>query len=133
MIHWQDSYSVGVSAIDEQHQQLVDIINRLFAAMKSGQGQQELGQTFSRLIDYTKEHFSFEESLMEQYDYPEAYRHKQEHVGLTKRVVNLNEQFQSGAILLSVETSHFLKDWLLQHIQKTDQKFGSFLNSVGVA
>ena len=34
---------------------------------------------------------------------------------------------------MTVEVMNFLKDWLSNHIQTSDKKYGPFLNSKGVA
>ena len=34
--------------------------------------------------------------------------------------------------MLSLEVMNFLKDWLKNHIQDSDQKYGQFLNEKGI-
>ena len=38
LINWNDSFSVNVAVIDQQHKKLVDMINDLNDAMKQGKG-----------------------------------------------------------------------------------------------
>lgn len=44
LIEWESKFSVGVFEIDNQHKQLVKIINTLFDAMKQGAGNKVLGR-----------------------------------------------------------------------------------------
>ncbi|MGB9912684.1 MAG: hemerythrin, partial [Candidatus Kapaibacteriota bacterium] len=43
-IEWNDNYSVGVSIIDNQHKQLIRIINELHEGMGTGKGKDVLGK-----------------------------------------------------------------------------------------
>ena len=61
LIAWNDSYSVKVKQMDEQHKKLVEMINQLHDAMKVGQGKQVVGDVLNALVSYTKTHFASEE------------------------------------------------------------------------
>jgi hemerythrin-like metal-binding protein len=128
---WNNALSVNVNDIDRQHMQLINLINRLFDAMSSGKGSDVLGKTLTDLITYTKGHFALEEKYMREYNYPLLSLHKTEHDKLTKQVLDLANEFQSGKTLISIKVMNFLKDWLNNHIMQNDKKFGEFLNSVG--
>jgi hemerythrin len=130
-MEWSESLSVGVSEIDNQHKQLIKLINLLFDAMGKGQGKEILSKTLSELINYTKMHFANEEKYMQMYKYSYYLSHKAEHDKLTKQVLELNQEFNSGNTLITVKVMNFLKDWLKTHIQQNDVKFGHFLNSTG--
>ena len=129
---WNEKYSVHIREIDEQHKKLVALINELFEAMKAGQGQEILGKVIAGLITYTKSHFATEERLMRDHGYAEYLVHKQIHDSLTKKVMDLNNQYQAGQAALTVQVTNFLKDWLINHILGTDKKYSAFLNSKGI-
>ena len=40
--------------------------------------------------------------------------------------------FDEGKVLLSIDVIDFLKDWLINHIQGSDKKYGPFLNEKGL-
>jgi len=132
MFKWDDSYKVGVAEIDDQHKRLVGYVNELFDAMKSGKGKDVLGKILSSLINYTRVHFQTEEGLMMKHSYPEYTAHKKEHDALTDKVVALNKDFAEGKMVMTVDVGTFLKDWLVNHIQKTDKKYTQFFNAKGV-
>lgn len=129
---WNDTFSVNIKQIDEQHKKLVNILNNLHDAMKSGKGSQVLSNVFAELIRYAGEHFTTEEKLMTAYNYPEYSSHKLIHNGLTQKVVEFQKNFQQGQKALSMEVMDFLKNWLQNHILGTDKKYGPFLNSKGI-
>jgi hemerythrin len=130
---WNPKLSVGVAVIDDDHQKLVSMVNELYDAIQAGRGKDSLGPTLAKLVDYTKFHFGREEDFMAKTSYPAAVDHKREHDGLTKQVLDVQGKYQSGAAAtLSLEVMNFLKNWLLQHIQGSDKKYGPHLNAQGI-
>ncbi|MCE1255553.1 MAG: bacteriohemerythrin [Anaerolineae bacterium] len=131
-IDWSDKLSVKISVIDEQHKKLIEIINDLYDAMQKGKGKDVLEDVFARLVEYVKTHFKTEEKLMAEYDYPDRKDHETKHNDLTYQVGQLAIKAQTGKITVSLETMAFLKDWLYNHILKTDAKLGQYLKDKGL-
>jgi len=127
LINWSESLSVGVDYIDNQHKQLVSIINRLNDAMLQDKGNDVMCQVLDDLIDYTKSHFQSEEHLMRKYEYPDSPEHFKEHEKLTKEVIDFAENFKQGNAIITLPVLNFLKDWLNNHILETDRTLGKFL------
>ncbi|CAG0957889.1 bacteriohemerythrin [Geobacter sp.] len=132
LITWSDTLSVKVKQFDDQHKKLVDMVNQLFDAMKTGKGSQVMGDILKQLIAYTQTHFAAEERLLKQYAYPDFEAHKKEHNALVMQVLDLQKQFQEGKPVLTQNIMTFLRDWLSRHIQGDDKKYGVFLNGKGV-
>ena len=130
--NWSDSFSVGVEEFDEQHKKLIAMLNGLYDAMKEGRAVEALGPLLSDLIAYTRTHFANEERLLAEKGYPDFEGHKQEHDKLTQRVLELETQFKLGKAAISLDTGKFLKEWLQNHIQGSDKKYGIYLNSIGL-
>ena len=131
-IQWETGLSVGVAEIDKQHQKLIQLINDLGDAMKQGKGQEAMGRILNELVSYTQVHFGTEERYFAQFQYPETYTHKQEHVAFVKKAVELKDGFAKGQIGLSLQVMDFLCDWLKKHIKGTDQKYTKFFNEKGL-
>lgn len=127
LIKWTDSYSVGIEEVDNQHKGLVIIINELFSYMSQGKAKENLSDIFDHLTDYTKLHFSVEESMLVKYAYPDYEQHKFEHTKFIDKMNELKSDFQSGKITISLEILSFLKDWLINHIQHTDKKYSEHI------
>jgi len=130
---WSGRYSVGVREIDNQHQKLVVIINELHDAMQAGKGRDVLGKIYTELVTYTKTHFSYEEKLMKEKNYPEYSKHLQEHINLTTQVTDMYNDYQSGKSQITMELLTFLTNWLSNHILGTDKKYSTFFNAAGVS
>jgi len=133
LMTWTDRLSVGVRVLDDDHKRLVGMLNELYDAMQAGHGKETLGRTLDGLIEYTKLHFAREETLFRQTGYPGAAAHKQEHDALTRQVIEVQQKYAAGAASsLSVGVLTFLKNWLVQHIQGSDQKYRPHLNDKGI-
>jgi hemerythrin len=127
MFEWNDRYSVKVANIDGQHQNLFRIAEELHAAMLAGKAQASLVKIMDRLVQYVGVHFAFEERLMQQAHYPDFAAHQVLHADLTKQVLQFQEDLSKGKISLTVSLLHFLKKWLVNHIEGEDQKYAPFL------
>jgi hemerythrin len=120
---WQESFSVGIKEMDDQHKKLIAIINHLHEAMISGQGKSEIGKIIEEMLEYTKFHFTAEEALMTEYKYPGLPVQKNEHSAFIKKTQAFQSDLESGKLALSLEVSTFLKDWLTNHIMINDKKY----------
>ena len=132
LIKWNDSFSVNVVKIDQEHQKLFEMVNDLTDAMKAGHGKDVLGDILNGLISYTASHFQLEEKYFQQVKYPDAAAHKKEHVEFVNKVTDFKKEFDEGRATVSVNILQFLSKWLQNHIKGTDQKYSSFLNEKGI-
>ena len=132
LLTWDNSYSVGVKAIDEQHKKLFNLINDLFDAMKSGNGRGVIQGIIKEMANYTVYHFGYEENLFNKFGYPETSAHIKEHQDFINTVSKFKKEFAEGSVLLSMEVMNFLEKWLQRHIKGTDQHYTAFLNEHGV-
>jgi len=126
------SYSVGVQTIDSQHKVLFGIINELHTAMMKGQAQSLTGPLLKKLTEYTRTHFTDEEAKMASTRYPGLADHRIKHTELLKQVDDYNDRFAKGEVTLNLHLLNFLRDWLVNHIQKVDREYGPWMNEHGV-
>lgn len=120
-IEWLDQYNTGIAEIDTQHQQIVEYLNQLRESRMSG-NIQGAGDVLDGMVDYTLSHFAFEESLMEQVNYPYASAHKSVHDTFIKRVAQFQVRFREGENVTE-ELHALLKRWLINHIQRDDAAY----------
>ncbi|WP_207259572.1 bacteriohemerythrin [Desulfovibrio sp. Huiquan2017] len=127
LIVWDDTIATGIDLIDDQHMELVKMVNRLNSAMQQGKGKAAVGKILDELRHYTTFHFSQEEALFDKYGYAETEEHKKSHQKLLAQAVAFSEDFESGRSAMSRDLFHFLKDWLVGHIQGVDRRYVAFL------
>jgi hemerythrin len=132
LFDWDDRYSVNISNFDQQHKQLVQMINELYRALLSSKPRDVLGDILDRMITYAGVHFHDEEVLMSKYNFPWLLTHREEHEAFVNRVLEYQARFEEGSLTMSTEIVNFLKEWLKKHIMGKDKDYSSFLREKGV-
>jgi methyl-accepting chemotaxis protein len=125
LIQWDESrMSTGVQSIDEQHQELIGMINRLHRACQAGTGKDELGQMMQFLGQYVQTHFRHEEGLMEQHQCPAKAKNKIAHQRFLKTFAKLAADFEAKGASTTVllDLRQLVADWLVNHICAVDTK-----------
>ena len=129
LVRLDDNLRLNIQEIDSQHEALIGLINQLHETMRQGAERAALDEQLSQLLEHTREHFSYEEQLMSQYNYPGIEAHKSDHNRLMQHLESLMERYRNGDILLSFAVVIELKGWATIHIEKSDKPLGVFLNS----
>ena len=132
-IEWDDSMSVNVDLIDAQHKMLIQKLADLSAAFRRGLEQNKIMKTLDFMIDYTDFHFSAEEKVMEENDYPGLEEQKQQHEEFKLTLNNILEDYKEEGTTAEIATTInvFLLNWLIKHIMGSDSKLGNFLTQKG--
>lgn len=118
---WQDDLNTGIQVIDNQHKQIVEMINRLHdAQVQRSDGL--VGQVIEELVDYTLSHFAFEEALLEDAGYEFTRAHKKVHELFIKRVSDYRLRFAAGEDVAE-ELKQLLGRWLFNHIRNDDANY----------
>jgi hemerythrin len=133
VLEWNESLSVGIPSIDDQHKKLVGMLNSLKDAGVAGSGNQVLGKILGGLAEYTVHHFGTEEAHMTEHRYPDLANHKKAHDVLVAQVSKFGTEFAAGRAKLSADLFKFLCTWLNGHIRGTDRLFGPYLSARGVS
>lgn len=127
---WDDKkLSLGVVAMDNQHKNLVKIVNRFYDASQQPPNKAANGKLLGELIQYTVTHFTEEEKYMESIKYPGLTEHKFQHKGLVTRALEVKKAFEAGTGAIDQEVLNFLKSWLMTHIQGHDMKYSQYVGA----
>ncbi|MGD0801818.1 MAG: bacteriohemerythrin [Terracidiphilus sp.] len=132
LLKWSSKYSVGVKALDDQHNELIEMLNELHAAMLKGQAQSVAGSLLPKLVSGANKHFSTEEQLMESTKYPGLAEQRAEHRALIGKAEEYVVRFKKGDNAMYLELLSFLRDWLSNHMVQVDQKYTTWMNEHGV-
>ena len=79
----------NLGGMDHQHERLGELLKAACNALKSGADSDEVGGILTRLLGYTRVHFSQEEDLMRRYRYEGLRRHIEAHRKLFERLAAL--------------------------------------------
>jgi hemerythrin len=128
-VQWQDSYSIGIALIDEQHKELIRLTNKLYESCMKGRdiSRTVFLETIRNAVKYIDYHFTTEKNIMIRVNYPEFEAHQQQHTEFIREVLHEVEDFTNGKPFSPNNFVHYLKDWILSHIAVTDHKLGNYL------
>jgi hemerythrin-like metal-binding protein len=132
-MEWTPALEVGFAKIDEDHRELIEVLNQLHADLDQGKDRAELAKVLNFLRDYTVGHFQTEEALMIRYGYPGAAAHFAAHAELVLKVCDFIVEFRAGRVALTEALTEFLGTWLAEHILGRDRELGAYLRARGAA
>ena len=130
LVTWTDALDVGMDDINLQHQRLIGLINELYRIMQLNYGLGAIKRVIQGLVSYTANHFAYEEMLFDRYGYGDSDNHKIKHRKLVEQVLSFQSRVNRGEDVAD-ELMSFLKEWLVNHIQRSDKAYSSFLLSKG--
>jgi methyl-accepting chemotaxis protein/hemerythrin len=130
-IKWSDEYSVSVPSIDEQHKVLFRLVNQLFSGVKA-MDQEVIHEVLDELVNYTVNHFKFEEQIFSKIHYSHEADHKDHHKALVTQVGSFVKEFKSGQGMVDFRLLNFLRSWLKGHILIEDMKYKDEMIRAGI-
>ncbi|MBI9079468.1 MAG: hemerythrin family protein [Pseudodesulfovibrio sp.] len=127
-IKWNEELNVGVEQVDNQHKELIRIINGLINAVDLGRDKKTLENVLQKLREYTVFHFNSEEALMEEVRYNKRGEHINEHARLKRSIKDFQRNLYKHETLTSDMVLEFMKEWLLHHILSFDRELARFIH-----
>lgn len=125
-VPWSKGLETGIRRFDDEHKQLIRLLNQMYVGINEGKGAQFMEEVLNELVEYTVYHFSDEEEEMQKHGYPNYEQHKKEHGKLLDEVSNFIEKYKQGDVTIGLDMMDFLKDWVSQHIMRSDMKYADF-------
>ncbi|GAB0056452.1 Bacteriohemerythrin [Candidatus Magnetaquicoccaceae bacterium FCR-1] len=123
LILWTGKMEVNVPTLDADHRNLIRLINELYAAVQSGQGQKLLTKIVDELLTYTRTHFAREERHMQEIGFPDLAMHQEEHRLFAEKATAYQKKLEEDPFALSSDVLQYLRSWLTQHIQGSDMAY----------
>ena len=121
-------HSVGVACFDTEHRFLIKLVNEVHAALIENRDRAQASQLMEHLIQETRLHFFREETALEAAAYPDLEAHMTEHHLALQEAAGLFRLFSTGHIS-GLAFPSFVKNWLINHIKESDQKYTVCLGS----
>jgi len=123
LLPWSQNLVLGIKVIDEQHHHFINILNKTYAIANALQPEEELRQIVKELEDYAVLHFDTEEKYFDEFHYPLAEEHKEQHRELLLKAKAFNERYAKEGSGIVSEFIAFLEDWLINHLEVYDKKY----------
>ncbi|MDR3412801.1 MAG: bacteriohemerythrin [Formivibrio sp.] len=130
-IGWSNDYSLGLDDVDIQHQSLFIIINKTWKAIAEQSDCQQILLLVDELETYTRAHFDAEEAFMRESGFPEIDEHATSHQRFIARITAERVAVLAGRAL-SLDSTYFLRCWLVDHILVADKSYADFTRRNGM-
>jgi hemerythrin len=132
-ITWSPRYDTGIRIIDEQHQELFGIVDRLRRMIEEGAARNAVEALLGDLLACSERHFATEETYMSKFSYPDFPQHVSEHASMLTSLQELQAGFQESHQSMTLMVSTFMVGWLKHHISDGDLGFVTFLKAHNLA
>ncbi|MCI8615927.1 MAG: hemerythrin family protein [Lachnospiraceae bacterium] len=122
---WNNDFNIGVDVIDNAHQKLFSIVQRIMKLVNENKNQQlACAEGIKFFKNYTAQHFSEEEAYMRSINYPGYAMHKKLHDNLRDKTLPTLEQNLKDTDYSTESIERFLGiciGWLTGHIMIEDK------------
>jgi hemerythrin len=128
-IAWSSKLKCGIKLIDDQHKELVDLINEIYDHVTGNNVQKHhyLNKVIKEAVKNLKSHFATEEKIMLAAKFAGYAEHKKEHDKFVFSIIEKISDYKAGNRDNLSTFAIFLKDWALSHIAFVDKLDFEFL------
>lgn len=123
---WNENFATGISLVDEQHKQLVHLINKLASQLSLGWGTPRLNDVFQELVAYADLHFKTEEKIWAAAFQEDEWlsSHLRTHASFLQKAPKIEDEEEKGPRYEKslAEILKYLVNWLVFHILDDDRR-----------
>jgi hemerythrin len=133
LVTWSTTYSVGIKLIDDQHKELLNLVNDMYNHVNDDDEEAERAYFLSvirHIVDYIKIHFATEEKIMKGTNFQGYAGHKRVHDSFILNVVDIIKKYDEGRRVPLIFFTNFIKDWILSHIAIMDKQYFEYLTRI---
>jgi len=129
LIEWQDKFKTGDPGVDEEHREIIDLINQLHEKLqKTDLNREDVSDFLGDINTRISAHFALEESIMREKNYEDYTGHKADHDQLLDDIRDIMDYYDNGSYEeFESELSIHLKDWFTVHFATRDAKLHTIL------
>ena len=121
----QQKFSVGSKRLDEQHKELVSIINEMIDCIEN-EDNAALTRHFINFASKVQTHFTTEEEILASIKFPALPEHIAKHRYYDERI---SEFILKGIICCNNRLVQLLNQWWTDHILKEDMAYKGFVKN----
>ena len=127
-VRWNGSMKLGIPIIDDQHTNLLRIVDNLQLTCQKGTDCANLRfiGAASEAIEYIRYHFATEEKLMKLLEYPKFNEHINEHKDCLLDLSYISGQFKGEQNPDYQQFVIFLNEWIVTHVCESDRNFAHY-------
>ena len=135
LINKENFPKVALNEMNSIHDVEIDIVNRLYEALKDFKegkvSQEEVSKLLEEFLKDVQEHFKFEQGLMEEYQFFAYPMHKGEHDRVLMELLELKKEWERSKnpdILIDYLENQFVP-WIINHVQTMDTVTAMYLSN----
>jgi hemerythrin len=122
LLHWEKRYSVGIEAVDHEHRELIDLINRLYEEARARGSKVAVLGFFGDLFRAISAHFALEERIMRERGYDQLVQHKNDHERLLDEIRDIMEDYEMTDLFDEELLAQRLDAWFSRHFESHDAR-----------
>ena len=122
LLSWKTEYSVGIDAVDHEHQEMIGMINETYKELRGSKDPAAIEQFLGDIHMSISAHFALEERVMRQAEYGEYEAHKEDHESLLDQIRDLMDAFDENADEGLPLLQEQLSDWFGSHFATFDAR-----------
>ncbi len=126
---------VALPEMNEIHDTEIDVLNNLYDTLKKYEKGEASEDDVTKLLDEfikdVREHFKFEQGLMEEYNFFAYPMHRGEHDRVLMEILELKKEWErkkDAKLLIDYLENHFVP-WIINHVQTMDTVTAMYLSN----
>lgn len=122
-------YTCSAEAMEAPLRRMLGMSNSLYEGMRNGKDEKFMEQSIDQLLEFAQRQFACEEELQRHEHYDGLPAHQFEHENLVEWLKQMRVHLIAGTLPSPpLEIAEYLRDWLYEHVLRSDQ---AFLSEVG--
>lgn len=117
-----DNLRLNIKSMDEKHNEFLTILSKIQSC-----SQDEFMPMFEEMIEHTKEHFSYEESIMSKHNFYAKGEHFEEHANLLGEMEYFYDKAKKIPAFGKSYINNYAYEKFQRHIINIDSKLAMFL------
>ena len=128
LIDWRDEFRTGITAVDFEHESLINLLNELYANLGAHAAKVEVEDFLGEVHAQISAHFALEEKIMRGASYDQYADHKADHDRLLDEIRDIMDRFAAeGYEGYGEDLSTHLREWFINHFKTKDSRLHRML------
>ena len=132
-LEWNYEYSIGVRELDNQHKQLIHLLNQSHYGKIADASIADHDITLIELMDYAAFHLKYEAQWLVKNGHAALCEGHKGNENLRKKVIRIQNYYFKAGKLDSERILSFMKRWIVNHIAEAKVSFYDLASGKDVA
>jgi hemerythrin len=122
---------VALNDMNKVHDVEIEIVNKLYDAIVKKEDTAEISKYFDEFLNDVVNHFTFEQGLMEKYNFFAYPIHRMEHDRVLYELKSIEKMLKEKGDIKTVKDylENVFKPWIINHVQTMDTVTAMYLSN----